>query len=127
MTVAYKTRKRWRNHTGNQSVEPLRIYRPGTLEEVQEIVRTAERDETTVRAVGSGHAWSDVALTTGYLVRTDRLNRPLDVDHLRSDWDGPRLERAQAGMRLRELNRVLAPRGWRCGRWAATTPRRSPA
>ena len=111
MSVAYKTRKRWRNHTGNQSVEPLRIYRPGTLEELQEIVRTAERDRTTVRAVGSGHAWSDVALTTGYLVRTDRLNRPLELDHLRGDWDGPRLERTQAGIRLRELNRALAKRG----------------
>ena len=110
MSVAYKTRKRWRNHTGNQSVEPLRIYRPGTLEELQEIVRTAERDRTTVRAVGSGHAWSDVALTTGYLVRTDRLDRPLELDHLRSDWDGPRLERTQAGIRLRELNRALAKR-----------------
>lgn len=108
MSVAYKTRKRWRNHTGNQSVEPLRIYRPGTLEELREIVRTARDDRTTVRAVGSGHAWSDVALTTGYLVRTDRLNRPLEVDHLRSDWDGPRLERVQAGIRLRELNQVLA-------------------
>ena len=74
-------------------------------------MRTAERDETTVRAVGSGHAWSDVALTTGYLVRTDRLSRPLEVDHLRSDWDGPRLERAEAGMRLRELNQVLARKG----------------
>jgi L-gulono-1,4-lactone dehydrogenase len=111
MSVAYETRKRWRNHTGNQSVEPLRIYRPGTLAELQEIVRTAERDGTTVRAVGSGHAWSDVALTNGYLVRTDRLNRPLDVDHLRSDWAGPRLERVQAGIRLRELNQVLARKG----------------
>ena len=40
----------------------------------------AERDGATVRAVGSGHSWSDVALTTGYLLRTDRLNAPLEVD-----------------------------------------------
>ena len=111
MTVAFQQRKRWRNHTGNQSIEPLRIYRPAALDELREIVRTAEADGATVRAVGSGHSWSDVALTTGYLVRTDRLSAPLDVDALRRDWDGPRLVRVEAGMRLRELNRLLDGKG----------------
>jgi L-gulono-1,4-lactone dehydrogenase len=111
MTVAFQTRKRWRNHTGNQAVEPLRIYRPATLEDVREIVRTAEADGATVRAVGSGHSWSDVALTTGYLVRTDRLGAPLEVDCLRAGWDGAPLVRVQAGMRIRALNRLLASQG----------------
>jgi hypothetical protein len=111
VSVAFQKRKRWRNHTGNQSVEPLRIYRPATLAELREIVRTAEADGATVRAVGSGHSWSDVALTTGYLVRTDRLSRPLDVDCLRRDWAGAPLVRAEAGMRIRALNQVLAGQG----------------
>ena len=111
MSVAFQKRKRWRNHTGNQSVEPLRIYRPASLADLREIVRTAEADRTTVRAVGSGHSWSDVALTAGYLVRTDRLSRPLEPDCLRRDRDGARLVRVEAGMRLRELNRVLDRRG----------------
>ena len=109
--LTFQTRGRWRNHTGNQSVEPLRIYRPATLAEVREIVRTAEADGTTVRAVGSGHSWSDVALTTGYLVRTDRLSRPLEVDCPRPDWDGAPLVRVEAGMRIRALNQLLADRG----------------
>jgi hypothetical protein len=111
MSVAFQKRRRWRNHTGNQSVEPLRIYRPATLAELREIVRTAEADRATVRAVGSGHSWSDVALTTGYLVRTDRLGDPLEVDCLRSDWAGPTLVRVEAGMRIRALNQMLAARG----------------
>ena len=41
MTVAFQQRKRWRNHTGNQSIEPLRIYRPATLDDVREIVSDA--------------------------------------------------------------------------------------
>ena len=94
MTVAFQQRKRWRNHTGNQSIEPLRIYRPATLEDVCEIVTSAERDGATVRAVGSGHSWSDVALTTGYLLRPERLNRPLEING--------NLVRVEAGMRLRE-------------------------
>jgi L-gulono-1,4-lactone dehydrogenase len=101
--VRFEQRKRWRNHTGNQSIEPLRIYRPATLEDVREIVRTAERDGATVRAVGSGHSWSDVALTTGYLLRPDRLNAPLEVTG--------NLVRVEAGMRLRELNRHLDDTG----------------
>ena len=111
MSLAYRQRARWKNHTGNQSVEPLRIYRPASLDELREVVEAAERDRVTVRAVGSGHSWSDVALTTGYLVRTDRLTRPLEVDGLRRDYDGPPLVRVEAGMRIRELNRLLADRG----------------
>jgi FAD binding domain/D-arabinono-1,4-lactone oxidase len=111
VSVAFEKRKRWRNHTGNQSVEPLRIYRPATLAELREIVRTAEADGATVRAVGSGHSWSDVALTTGYLVRTDRLGAPLAVDCLRADHGGERLVRVEAGMRIRALNRHLADQG----------------
>ena len=111
MSVAYTQRKRWRNHTGNQSVEPLRIYRPGTLGELQEIVATAAQDGVTVRAVGSGHSWSDAALTSGYLVETQRLARPLEVDCLRRDWAGEPLERVEAGIRLRALNQVLAKKG----------------
>jgi L-gulono-1,4-lactone dehydrogenase len=111
MSVAFQKRKRWRNHTANQSIEPLRIYRPAELGELREIVRTAEADGVTVRAVGSGHSWSDVALTTGYLVRTDRLSAPLPLDRVRHGWDGGRLVRVEAGMRLRELNRILAGEG----------------
>jgi hypothetical protein len=111
VSVAFRTRKRWRNHTGNQWVEPLRIYRPATLGELREIVVTAEADGATVRAVGSGHSWSDVALTTGYLVRTDRLGAPLEVDCVRPDWAGSRLVRVEAGMRIRALNRLLDGQG----------------
>jgi hypothetical protein len=111
VSVAFQKRKRWRNHTGNQSVEPLRIYRPASLAELREIVRTAEADGATVRAVGSGHSWSDVALTTGYLVRTDRLGDPLEVDCLRAGRGGARLVRVEAGMRIRALNQHLAKQG----------------
>jgi L-gulono-1,4-lactone dehydrogenase len=106
--VKFEQRKRWRNHTGNQWVEPLRIYRPATLAELQEIVRTAEADKVTVRAVGSGHSWSDVALTTGYLVRTDQLGDPLPLDCVRRDHGGETLVRVEAGMRIRALNQHLA-------------------
>jgi hypothetical protein len=108
--LRFKQRKRWHNHTKNAWVEPLRRYEPKDLEEVIEIVREARDAGCPVRAVGSGHSWSDVALTPGYLIETHGLSRPLEVDCVRSDWDGPLLARVEAGMRIRELNRVLFDR-----------------
>jgi FAD binding domain-containing protein/D-arabinono-1,4-lactone oxidase len=106
-------RTAWRNHTGNQGIDPLRIYKPATLGELVDIVREAERDGTTVRAVGSGHSWSDVALTRGFLVETHGLNRIPDgpPEHLRAGVDGSRLVWTEAGIRIRELNAALHARG----------------
>jgi hypothetical protein len=73
-------RKRWRNNTGNEGIDPLRQVTPTTLEELCAIVREAERDGCAVRAVGSGHSWSDVALTDGILIHPTGLTRPLDLE-----------------------------------------------
>lgn len=73
-------RKRWRNDTGNQGIDPLRQATPTSLDELCVLVREAERDGCAVRAVGSGHSWSDVALTDGLLLHPTGLTRPLDVE-----------------------------------------------
>jgi hypothetical protein len=103
----------WHNHSRNQSVLPLRICRPTELSEVVAIVQQAECERVTARAVGSHHAWSDAALTTGYLIETHRLNRilPLETDLLRPGVDTRMLVRAEAGIRLRELNAALEQLG----------------
>ena len=66
--MRFTRRRTWRNHTGNQSVDPLRAYAPQTLDEVVEVVREAERSGATVRAVGSGHSWSDVGISASRFV-----------------------------------------------------------
>jgi L-gulono-1,4-lactone dehydrogenase len=63
----------WHNHLGNQSCRPEKIVAPGSLAELVKLVKTAEAGETTVRAVGTGHSWSDVDLTEGYLVEPRNL------------------------------------------------------
>nr|MDP8943661.1 FAD-binding protein [Actinomycetota bacterium] len=109
----FSVRRRWRNHTGNQSVDPLRLYDARSLGDLVAIVQEAERHGATVRAVGSGHSWSDVTLTPGFLVKTHRLDAvlPLEDDLLRPGLDGGHLVRAQGGIRLRALNRELDRRG----------------
>jgi hypothetical protein len=111
--LPYEFRTTWKNHLGNQSVDPLRIYRPEAIEQVVAIVREAGEAEVPVRAVGSGHSWSDVALTTGFLLRTDRLSRvpAREPDFLRPAWAERRLVRTEAGIRIRELNSYLHDHG----------------
>jgi len=102
-------RRRWRNHTGNQSCRPARIVTPSSLRELIELVRAAEAEGTTVRAVGAGHSWSDVALTEGFLLEPGGLVgcwRP-ESEPLRPEAPGSRLVRVLAGTPIRRLNRKL--------------------
>ena len=103
-----EARKTWRNHTGNQAVEPLRICWPETLEDLVGIVAEARRLGVTARAVGSGHSWSDVALCTGIVAETTELQRVLTLEAMADD---PGLIRVEAGMKVRKLNAELARRG----------------
>jgi L-gulono-1,4-lactone dehydrogenase len=131
--LTFSLRRKWRNHTGNQGIDPLRIVAPSSLEEVIQIVREAERAGCTVRALGSGHSWSDVALTRGFALLPTGLARALELerDLLRPDVAHPQagdgspgdgqdppgdgqelLVRVQGGMRIRELNAHLDSLGW---------------
>lgn len=107
--LTFSMRRRWRNHTGNEGIDPLRICRPTTLEEIVELVRDAESSGCTVRAVGSGHSWSDVALTRGFLLQPTGLAKPLELEQglVRGDRAGGPLVHVQSGMRIRELNSHL--------------------
>ena len=108
--VTFSLRRNWRNHAGNQGIDPLRILRPTSVEELVEIVQAAERDGVTVRAAGSGHSWSDVALTRGFLIQPTGMTAPLDLQEEllkagRAETEP--LVRVQAGMRIRDLNAHL--------------------
>lgn len=98
----------WHNHAGTQSCTPRSIETPATLEELVALVRRARGEGTTVRAVGAGHAWSDIALTDGLLVEPARLGGPLlPLDSLRDGVAGDGLVRVLAGTHLRQLNDEL--------------------
>ncbi|MEY2441324.1 MAG: hypothetical protein QOJ46_750, partial [bacterium] len=109
----FEIRKTWKNHLGNQRIDPLRIYEPRTIAEVQEIVRLARERGVSVRAVGSGHSWSDVALTEGFLLKPTGMTRvpAPEPDFIRAAWAGRTLVRAEGGTRVRELNAWLDSKG----------------
>ena len=95
----------WRNWAGDQRCRPAAVEVPGSIEEIAGAIVRAGAHGRRVRVAGSGHSFSDIALTDGVQLRLDRLTRVLDVDR------SSRLVRVQAGITIRELNLRLAEHG----------------
>ena len=95
----------WRNWAGDQRCRPAAIERPTSIAEITAALERAALRGETVRAVGSGHSFSDIALTGGRLLTLERMNRVLDVDRATG------LVRVQAGIAISELNARLAEHG----------------
>jgi L-gulono-1,4-lactone dehydrogenase len=99
------SRAEWRNWAGDQRCSPAAVERPGSIPEIAAALERAAAHDRHVRVVGSGHSFSDIALTDGCLLQLDRMARVLDVDRASG------LVRVQAGITIRELNRQLAEHG----------------
>jgi L-gulonolactone oxidase len=95
----------WANWAGNVRTDSARVIRPGSVEEVAEAVRAAAADGLTVKPVGAGHSFTAAAATAGVRLELDGLS-----DLVRVDRETRRVT-VGAGIRLRELNPVLAAHG----------------
>ena len=89
----------WTNWTGDQRCAPVSIERPGSEEELAELVAHSER----VHVAGSGHSFTDATCTDGVLVDIGRMDRVLGQD-------GERVT-VEAGITLHDLGERLAERG----------------
>ena len=67
----------WSNWTGDQRCAPAAIVRPASEDELAAAVRTAVERGGGVRAVGSGHSFTDAACTGGTMVDLARMQRVL--------------------------------------------------
>ncbi|MCB9235319.1 MAG: FAD-binding protein [Bacteroidia bacterium] len=105
----FKSRKTWKNVTGNQHITPLRFFQPRTLGEIQAIIIAAEKEGLRVRAVGSGYSFSRVALTDGYMMDPSRMNKILDLprEHLKAEHREKYLVHVEGGIKLHYLNKLL--------------------
>ena len=65
-----------KNWAGNYEYRAARVHHPETVGQVQDLVRRLPR----VRALGSRHAFNDLADTPGELISLDRLERSIAVD-----------------------------------------------
>ena len=107
--AAFDIRKTWKNHLGNQRIDPLRIYEPQTIAEVQDIVRLARERGVSVRAVGSGHSWSDVALTEGFLLTPTGMTRVPSAGSMRWTLPSPTTTSSERSWSLSGPNSMPEP------------------
>jgi len=59
--------------------QPLAVFEPEDEYHCELILELARREGKVVRAVGIGHSPSDLACTTGFMVRTTKLDKVLEV------------------------------------------------
>src|SRR5579872_4063629 len=113
-TFSGKRRVRWKNYVNDQQADPLNYFRPTTLQELRDIVVQAEAVGYRVRAIGSGHSSSDIALCRDYMVDTWGLDRVLDRKMLQlkpSAAADPNLIFVEGGKRLKDLIAYLDSQG----------------
>jgi L-gulono-1,4-lactone dehydrogenase len=70
----------WRNWGRTYTAHPLSIQHPASEDEIVAIVRAAAERGEPVKVAGSGHSFTDIAVTDGRLLLLDRYNRLLHVD-----------------------------------------------
>src|SRR5829696_1430415 len=95
----------WRNWAGDQICAPARVATPRDEPELQRIVADAAANGLTVRAVGSGHSFTDAACTDGVMVSLDNMRSVVDVDRTSG------LVEVQGGVKLHDLGELLARHG----------------
>jgi FAD-linked oxidoreductase len=91
----------WRNWTGDQTCTPAAIERPSSREELAAVVRAAAEAGRSVRVAGSGHSFTEAALTDGVMVRIEALDRVLDANPASG------LVKVEGGIVLADLNERL--------------------
>jgi len=96
---------RWRNWGRSASALPLHVARPSSVEEVVAVVQAAAERGLTVKAVGAGHSFTEIASTPGVLVGLDGLQGVIGVDAAR------KRVRVAAGTRLWRLGPLLREHG----------------
>src|SRR3954453_7394479 len=91
----------WRNWAGDQSCTPAELVRPRDREELAEAIGRAVAAGRRVGIVGSGHSFTEAALTGGTMVDVSSLSGVIDAD------PDTGLVKVGAGTVLAELNEEL--------------------
>ncbi len=95
----------WTNWAREQRCAPQRVERPASEAKVAELVGAAAAAGTSVRAVGSGHSFTDCACTDGLMLDLGGMDRVLDADTTSG------LVSVEAGITLHALGKRLAELG----------------
>lgn len=95
----------WSNWAGDQRCRPTGVVHPRTVAEISALAASAAASGGVLKAVGAGHSFTDIALTSGVQLRLDGISGLLSVDRDR------KLVRLAGGTRLHEIPALLQPYG----------------
>jgi len=95
----------WVNWAGDQVCHPTEIRRPGSREELADAVAGAAAAGRRVSVAGSGHSFTEAAMTEATMIRVEALSGVLEADPATG------LVRVGAGTVLADLNEQLARLG----------------
>ncbi|KAK0636410.1 hypothetical protein B0T17DRAFT_613145 [Bombardia bombarda] len=110
--------KVWKNCVGEQKCTPAEWRSPNSLKSLVDTINEARGKGKRVRAVGSGHAFSDVTSTEdAFLIDPKNLVKvqgtsswhdiPSAAETFKPDVDAKNLFRTQSGIKIVDLNRRL--------------------
>src|SRR6478672_8259475 len=95
----------WSNWAGNQVMNPARVVRPRSVDEIAAAVKQAAADGLRVKPIGSGHSFTAIGLTDGVLLDLSSYTGLVSADPVTG------LVTAQAGLPLHRLNALLPEHG----------------
>lgn len=104
-----KKKTTWKNTIKKYSTQSLRYFEPESLQDLRDIILKAEKNKHKVRAVGSGHSFSDIAITGECMVSLKHLNRelPLDLIWLKDQSKFTTLVNVEAGITIEQFNKEM--------------------
>ena len=92
---------RWSNWAGNQQTGSVLVSRPQTESELQQVVQSAQASGRRVKAVGSGHSFTAIAIAEEVLVDLSKYDEIIAIDKIN------RTVTVQSGIQLSKLNQAL--------------------
>jgi len=95
----------WRNWTGDQRCSPTEIVRPRDLDQLAAAIAAAAEAGRKVSVAGSGHSFTEAALTDGTMIDIGALSGTIDAD------PSSGLVKVGAGTVLADLNDELHGHG----------------
>ena len=108
-TLGISRNRTWVNCIGEQKCHPKSIRRPTSCQDLVKAVHDGKANNLPVRAVGSGHSFSDVAPTDGILLDLHRMKKVLEVDAsiLVDPSCASTLFSVESGITIKDLNKAL--------------------
>jgi L-gulonolactone oxidase len=92
---------RWSNWAGNQQTGTVFLSKPQTESELQQVVQSAQMSGRRVKAVGSGHSFTAIAVSEEVLVDLSDYDEIVAIDKINQTVT------VQSGIQLSKLNQAL--------------------